>query len=174
MEDFSSIGAYLRLPRKQIRLRKNEAKTHIAVVSAIAERLKSNKRNFLPLIVEQIDEDEYEVLFNSHVLEAAQKAELDFVWCILADEARRKQIEVEAKQRFEIKILTASERTIVEMLDYVKSVNPNFRQVDVTQAAKAIVQNRKPNWKSFRPITKLRCKIGEKKLVTLKSYFSLE
>ena len=173
MEDFSSIGAYLRLPRKQIKLKRNEVKTHIAVVNAIAERLKSNERNFLPLIVEQIDEDEYEVLFNSHVLEAAQKAELDFVWCILADEARRKQIEVEAKQRFEVKIITASEKTIAEMLDYIKSVDPSFRQIDVAQAAKAIVQSRKPDWKSFRPITKLRCKIGERKLVALKNYFSI-
>ncbi|MFB2882383.1 hypothetical protein [Floridanema aerugineum] len=173
MEEFSDIGSYIRIPCQQIKLRENEQKSHPALVEAIAEKLKANGRNYLPLIVEEVDEDEYEVLLNADVLEAAQKAKLDFVWCILADEQRRKQIEVEAKQRFEVNILTASEKTIAEMLDYIKSVNPSFRQIDPEQAAKAIVENRSETWKSFRPLTKLRCQIGEKKLKTLETYFCL-
>ena len=173
MEVFSDIGKYLRIPRKQIKLRDGELQSHPAVLEAIAEKLKVNGRNFLPIIVEQVDEDEYEVLLNYHILEASQKANLDFVWCILADENRRKQIEVESKQRFEVNLLTASEKTIAGMLEYIKSVHPGFSQVDPAEAAKKIVKNRSDTWKSFRPITKLRCKIGSKKLETLSNYFCL-
>jgi hypothetical protein len=173
MQEFSDIGSYTRVPCKLIKLRDDEEKSHPAVIEAIAETLKKSGRNYLPLIIEEIDEDEYEVLFNAHVLEAARRAEFDFVWCILADDERRKQIEIEAKQRFDIDILVASEDAISGMLSYVKEINPGFKQVDPPQAAKAIVENRRNSWKSLNPITELRCKIGKKKLPILSRYFHI-
>ncbi len=173
MENFSDVGKYLRIPCKKI-INKNKSEIHPAVIDAIADKLKINQRNFLPLIVEEVDEQEYEVLLNAHVLEAAKQAKLDFVWCIMADEERGKQIEVESKQRFEINLLTASENTIAGMFDYIKSVHSGFSQVNPKEVAKKIVKNRNNQWKTFNPITKLRCKVGRKKLDILANYFCLQ
>ena len=173
MENFSDIGKYLRIPCKKI-TNKNKSEFHSAVVNAIAEKLRTNQRNFLPIIVKEIDEEEYEVLLNAHILEAAKEAELDFVWCIMADEQRGKQIEVESKQRFEINLLTASEKTIAEMFDYIKSVDSSFSQIKPKEVAEKIVEKRSDKWKTFRPITKLRSKIGQKKLNILDKFFCLQ
>ena len=174
MEEFSDIGSYTRVPRKAIRMRDNREKSHPTVIQAIAEKLKANGRNFLPLIIEQVDEDEYEVLLNGHILEAAQEANLNFVWCILADEERRGQIEVESKQRFEINLLTASEETIAGMFSYIKTIHPGFSQVNSEQVAQAIVKHRTDSWKGLSPLTKLRCKVGQKKLKILENYFCIK
>ena len=174
MEEFSDIGKYLRLPRKQIKSQESNNQSHLVVIEAIAEKLAKNQRNFLPIIVEEENEDEYYVLLNEHILEAAEKANLDFVWCILADEERRKQIQIESKQRFEINILTAQEETIARMLEYIKSNHLGWGKIDPKKAAQAIVKNRSEQWKkrnSFKPITRLKCGIGDKKLPTLKNYF---
>jgi hypothetical protein len=173
MEVFSDIGKYLRIPRKQIHLREQEKESTPAVlIEAIAEKLKVNQRNYLPIIIEEVDEDEYEVLLNGHVLEAAEKANLDFVWCILADEKRGKQIEIESKQRFEVDLLTASETMISEMIQYIKK-NYNWTQVDPEKAAHVIVQERSDCWKEVKDIikTKEKFRIGEKKLPILEKYF---
>ena len=174
MEIFSDIGKYLRLPQKQIKIRPGEELENTAVIEAIADKIRENGRNFLPVIVEEVDEDEYEVLMNAHVLEAVRQANQDFVWCILADEKRRKQMEIESMQRFEVNILTASEQAIAGMLDYIKSTNPGWTQVDPKTAAQKIVENRQDSWKSFNPIAKLRCRIGRKKLTTLQNYFCIQ
>ena len=78
MEEFSDIGKYLRLPRKQIKSQESNNQSHLVVIEAIAEKLAKNQRNFLPIIVEEENEDEYYVLLNEHILEAAEKANLDF------------------------------------------------------------------------------------------------
>ena len=175
MEEFSDIGKYLRLPRHQIKLQEQTHKSNSIVIEAIAEKLKQNQRNFLPIIVEEFDEDEYKVLLNGHVLEAAEKAKLDFVWCILADEERREQIEIESKQRFEVNMLTASEQTISGMLEYIQK-NHRWR-IEPEKVAKVIVANRNEKWKKlkpFTPLTKLKCGIGKTKLGTLTNYFCLK
>ena len=176
MQEFSDIGKYLRLPLHQVKLQERTEKANFVVIEAIAEKLKQNQRNFLPIIVEEVDEDEYKVLLNGHVFEAAQKAKLHFVWCILADEQRRKQIEIESKQRFEVNMLTASEETISGMLTYIKKNHSAWR-IKPQKVAKAIVENRSEQWKKrkpFKPLTELKCGIGNKKLETLKNYFCLK
>lgn len=174
MENFSDVGKYLRIPCGMITLPEGQEKSHPVAIAAIAEMLKAKDSNFLPIMVEEVDDEEYEAIWNAHLLEAAKQANLDFVWCIIADTESRQQIEVEAKQRFEINLLTASEETIAGMLEYIKTVEPSFRRVNPAEAARAIGQNRQPNWTSFRPITKLRCQIGMKKLDTLANYFCLK
>jgi hypothetical protein len=173
MENFSDVGKYLRIPCKKI-TNQDKSELHSAVINAIAKKLKINQRNFLPIIVMEIDDEEYEVLLNAHILEAAKKAKLDFVWCIMADEERGKQIEVESKQRFEINLLTASKKTIAEMFDYIKSVHPSFSQIDPQYVAGKIVEKRSDKWKNFNPITRLSCKIGQKKLKILDNFFCLQ
>ena len=176
MEEFSDIGKYLRLPLNQIKLQERTDTFNSVVVEAIAEKLQQNQRNFLPIIVEEVDEDEYKVLLNGHVLEAAEKAKLDFVWCILADEQRRKQIEIESKQRFEVNMLTSSEETISGMLTYIKKNHSGWR-IEPQKVAKIIVEHRSEQWKKrkpFQPLTELKCGIGRTKLKTLKNYFCLK
>ena len=175
MEEFSDVGKYLRLPLNQIKQQEQIDHSDSIIIEVIAEKLKQNKRNVLPIIVEEVDEDEYEVLLNGHVLEAATIAKLDFVWCILADEQRRKQIEIESQQRFEVNILTASEETISGMLKYIKKNHSGWR-IQAEEVAKVIIANRNEKWKErkpFIPLTELKCGIGKKKVETLKQYFCI-
>ena len=60
------------------------------------------------------------------------------------------------------------------MLEYIKSNHLGWGKIDPKKAAQAIVKNRSDRWKEgkpFKPITRLRCGIGDKKLSTLKNYF---
>ena len=173
MENFSDVGKYLRIPCHQITIPEEQEKSHPVAIAAIAEMLKTKGSNFLPVMVEEVDEEEYEAIYNVHLLEAAQQAKLDFVWCIIADAEARQQIQVETQQRLQIGLLTAEEETIAGMLEYIQTVEPSFRRVDPAKAARAIVQNRQPNWINFKPLTKLRCGIGAKKLEVLRRYFYL-
>lgn len=177
MEDFSDVGQYLRLPLRQIKMIEKAEQSNFIIIEAIAEKLKQNKRNFLPIIVEEVEEYQYKAFLNSHIIEAAQKANLDFVWCILADSERRKQIEVEAKKCFEVNMLNASEKTIARMLEYIKKNHRDWR-IQPEKVAKLIVENRSEQWKKcyppFKPLTKLKCGIGDKKLEILQHYFCLK
>ncbi|KST69684.1 hypothetical protein [Mastigocoleus testarum] len=175
MEEFSDVGKYLRLPLHQIKVQESMDTSDVILIESIAEKLKQNQRNFLPIIVEEVDENEYKVLLNSHIFEAATTAKLDFVWCILADEQRRKQIEIESQQRFEVNMLTASEETISRMLQYIKKSHSGWR-IEPEKVAKVIVANRNEKWKErkpFIPLTKLNCGIGKTKLGTLNKYFCI-
>ncbi|AFY74289.1 hypothetical protein Syn7502_02284 [Synechococcus sp. PCC 7502] len=170
MENFSDLGKYLRIPRHEIRY--EGTNTDKVIISAIADKLSQSGRNILPVIVEQETDDSYKVLLNGDILAGAIEAKLDYVWCILADEERKKQIDIESKQKFEIDLLTASEDLIFEMIQYIIKLH-DFKRIDAKKAAKLIVEKRS-NWSKsndLKVFTKLSSGIGEAKIPTFEKYF---
>jgi len=169
MENFSDIGKYLRIPRHEIKLDTLTAKdTNPFIIEAIAEKLRTYGRNILPVIVEETGEDSYKILLNADVFKAAGKAELDYVWCILADEERKKQVEVESKQKLEINLLTASEPMIAGTLDYINGLYG--WKVDTKKASQVIIQKRN-KIKTVKSLSSLSCGYGDAKISNLQKYF---
>lgn len=129
-------------------------------------------RNFLPVIVKLLGEDSYEAIYNVQILEAARKAEVDFVWCIVVDDEILEQIKVESGEIIRIPVLTSSEQDIIEVFDYIKEQKSGMRTLNSPKAAKAIVEKRSNAIiKSLNFLTKERCGIGKATLEKIKPYF---
>lgn len=97
MEFFTDNGSYTRIPTHKIQLPEGyTSPASEAKIKKIAEQLKAKGRNFKPMMVEEIGEDEYEVFENGYLLEAAKLAGIKFVWCVLVDSEAREMAEMEA------------------------------------------------------------------------------
>ncbi|MBD0345425.1 MAG: hypothetical protein ICV63_11520, partial [Coleofasciculus sp. Co-bin14] len=125
-------------------------------------QLQVTGKNILPVIVKVLEEDSYQAILNTQILDAARKLGFDFVWCIIVDDQMQSQVQIESGQVLRINILTASEQEIVDILEYLQSHKPGLKTIKPKQAARAIVEYRKtktiPNL-SF--LTKQRCGIGK-------------
>ncbi len=166
-----TLGEVQRIPCKFIELK---AKSNPLLVKSLARTLGGTKRNVLPVIVKPIAEDHYEAVFNQLILEAAQHAKLDFIWCIPVDDELQAQVADESGQVFQINALTATEKELIEALTYIKNLDATLKRVDPGNVAKVIVASRSPAWKDLKPLTKLKCGIGVKTVKALGRYFVLQ
>ncbi len=162
------LGKILCLPLFQIA---GNQEIHPALVKNLAKQIQKNERNYLPVIVKLLGEDSYEAIYNIQILEAARKAEVDFVWCIVVDDEILDQIKVESGEIIRLSVLTASEQDIKEVLEYIKEQKYGVRTMNPEIAARAIVKQRdKTNLKSLNFLTKERCGIGKATLEKIKPY----
>lgn len=161
----TQLGKVLRVACKYIQ---GETDAQAIVIQAIAQELKSYGKNVLPVIVQELGEDDYRATLNTHILEAAKQAGLDFVRCIVVDAAMQSQVEVETGKVVRINILTASEQELVNALEFVRSKTPVFSRLDFQKVAQAIVDYREKNKiTNLTFLTKLKCGIGKAKLPIL-------
>lgn len=184
MEEYTDIGKYLKIPTKRL-LRDKNTPMDPFVRAVIKDELIRRGRNFIPVIVEECeDSEDYRILFNDHIYIGAIAAELDFVWCIIADQDRQSQVEVESLQRFHVDLMTASEELLRETFDYIRDQYPSCggqRGIQSEKAAKEIIAKRDTTqWqnctseKRLKKLTTLKCGIGEKKLPLLARYFGID
>lgn len=160
-----TLGQIQRIPCKFIK-GKTDAKP--IVIHEIAQKLQATKKNVLPVIIRVLGEDKYQAILHTQVLEAARKAKLDFVWCIVIDEAMEAQIQVETGHVVRVNILTAKEQEMIEVLELIKAQNPGFR-IDPKKVARAIVEYRQTQTPiNLNFLTRLKCGIGKAKLPLLK------
>ena len=165
------LGKILCLPLFQV---SGNQEIHPALVKNLAKQIQKKERNYLPVIVKLLGEDNYEAIYNIQILEAARKAEVDFVWCIVVDDEILDQIKVESGEIIRIPVLTASEQDIKEVLEYIKEQKSGVRTMNPEIAARAIVKQRdKTNIKSLNFLTKERCGIGKATLEKIKPYLVL-
>ncbi len=165
------LGKVIRLPLFQV---VGNQEVHSALVKNLSKQIQKNERNYLPVIVKLLGEDSYEAIYNIQILEAARKAEVDFVWCIVVDDEILDQIKVESGEIIRIPVLTASEQDIKEVLEYIKEQKSGVRTMNPEIAARAIVKQRdKTNIKSLNFLTKERCGIGKATLEKIKPYLVL-
>lgn len=162
------LGELIRLPVKFI---KGKSDLPAIVAQAIAPQIQATGKNILPVVVIVLGEDKYQATTNAQILEAARLAKLDFVWCIAIDEAMHTQIQTEAGQSIQVSLLTASERSLCDVIEYAKSRIPALIKVNPPLVARAICDYRKTNQlKNLTILTKLRCGIGKTKLPLLSQY----
>lgn len=159
------LGQILRIPCKFI---KGKTDAHPVLLKAIAQELKKQGKNILPVFVQQLRDEEYRAFSNIHVLEAARQAKSDFVWCIVVDETMRAQVQVELGQVVRVNILTASISEITQTIEYLQGQNPDLKKIIPLKVAEAIAEYRatkQPANLSF--LTKMKCGIGKAKIPLL-------
>ena len=165
------LGKILCLPLFEV---KGNQYFHPIMVNDLAKKIQKNQRNYLPVIVKLLDKDSYEAIYNVQILEAARKAKVDFVWCIVVDDEILDQIKVESGEIIRLPVLTASEQDIAEVLKYIKEKKYDVRKMNPEKAAQVIVEQRtKTNIKNLNFLTKQRCGFGKATLENIKPYFVL-
>jgi hypothetical protein len=169
-----TLGQVLRLPCKFIQGKSSADKV---LIKSISQQLSTTGKNILPVIVKVLDEDDYQAVLNTQILDAAKLAKLDFVWCIVVDDQMQEQVQIESGQLPQpfANILIASEQEIIEAFEYIKAHRKGFERVKPQQVGKAIVEYRKSKKpKSLSFLTKLKCGIGKAKIPALSEFLVLE
>lgn len=135
-------------------------------------------RNWIPVIVKEIGEDQYKVVGNSFIYAVAEEAGLDRVWCIIADDSNdseelSKVLAGELIPR--INLSKASREEIASALEYlVEQPGSVLKAVKPAVATNRIDDAPRQYWKTFDPIVNLKCGITKgKKLDALKQVFYL-
>lgn len=166
-----SLGNILRVPCKFIQ---GQSDISPIVTDIIAKELQKTEKNVLPVIIKPIEEDAYEALLNTHILDAARQANYDFVWCIVVNDTMQKQLEIETAQSLQIDINAATTDEIIDMFKYIKSQRKDFSRVNFDKAVKAILDYRDTQKiKSLSFLTKQKCGIGKAKLKPLSGFFAV-
>lgn len=151
------------------------------LISASAKVLLENEeRNWLPVIVSKIANDEYKVIGNSFVYAVAESAGIDRIWCIIADDQEQTAYISKVLAREILPKINLSQATYSEIesaIDYLTKIPGSL----LKSIKKPVAVNRitddplRPYWKSFEPISKLKCGITKgAKLKFLQEAFYLD
>jgi len=138
----------------------------------------SGGRNWVPVIVKETGEDQYEVIGNSFIFAVAEEAGLEKVWCIIADpsEQTSQVTKILAGESVpKVNLSTATRDEIQSALQYlIEKPNSELKGVKLAIATNRIDEAPRNQWKNFEPVTKLSCGITKgKKLEALKEVFYL-
>ncbi|MGE5656607.1 MAG: Rho termination factor N-terminal domain-containing protein [Actinomycetota bacterium] len=129
------------------------------------------------MIVKEIGEDQYEVIGNSFIYAVAEEADLERVWCIIADSSKE-TLELtkilSGEETPKINLSTATRDEIQAGLKYLKDKNL-VKDFDLLVATNRIDEApARPYWKTLEPITSLKCKITKAKIKSLEEVFYLD
>ncbi|MCU0536829.1 MAG: hypothetical protein MUD14_23320 [Hydrococcus sp. Prado102] len=178
MGEFDNIGKLMLLPLEDIQLADESFTSSEFITNAAAESVKATNRNWIPLIVQEVAEYQYQVVSNFFIYEVVKKAQLERVWCIVIDPKPEhieqvKLLTGETKPR--INLNTASRESILTALEYlIEKYNSILKGVNAATATQKILEANRESWTSFNELTKLKCGITQgKKLEALKEVFFL-
>ncbi|NJK34337.1 MAG: Rho termination factor [Oscillatoriales cyanobacterium SM2_2_1] len=149
------------------------------VIRATAQLLRqSGGRNWLPVVVQPIDRDRYQVIGNTFVYAVAKEAKLERVWCVIADTSEGAVPLARALAREDvprINLATATREELSAALKYLKALpHSPLKMLNTTSAINRIHDAPRQSWTTFTPITSLRCGITKgEKLDVLKTVFYL-
>lgn len=149
------------------------------LITTTAKTLNSlGSRNWIPVIVKETGEDQYEVIGNYFIYAVAEAAGLEKVWCIIADSSEEtaklsKILAGEIKPK--INLSTATRDEIKMALEYlIEKPGSTLKSVNLLVATDRIDEAPHQYWKNLDPITNLKCGITKgKKLDALKEVFYL-
>lgn len=178
MIGFDDVGKLMHLPLVDINYEQQLSESDF-IISAAAEMLsETGGRNWVPLIVKETGDYQYEVVCNHFIYAVAQKAALERVWCIVIEKNEKciEQAKILAREKVpKINLSTASTENILAALKYlIAEPGSPLKGVDAVVAANKIAAASRENWLDFNPITVLKCGITKgKKLDVLSQVFFL-
>ena len=148
------------------------------IISSTAKFLnETGGRNWVPVIVKEVGEDQYEVIGNSFIFAVAEAAGLEKVWCIIADEREdtEKISKILSGEKIpKINLSTATRDEIKSALQYlIEKPDSKLKGVKLPVATNRLDEAPRQFWKDFKPITKLGCGITTAKVNALKEVFYL-
>ena len=135
-------------------------------------------RNWVPVIVKETGEDQYQVISNFFIYAVAEKAGLEKVWCIIAENTEE-AIEITqvlaGEKKPKINLSRASRDEIKTALQYlVEQPDSALKSVQISEILSRVAEAPRQYWTSLNPITNLECGITKgKKLKALESVFYL-
>ena len=146
------------------------------IIAGAAEAvLQAGNRNWIPIIVKETGDYQYQVVSNHFVYAVAQQAKLDLVWCIVIDPkpSNIEQAKILAREANPtVNLSTASKDTIIAVLNYLVKEH-NWKNVKPVETANKIVDSNREQWSDFTPLTKLQCGLTKARLDFIAKVFSI-
>jgi Rho termination factor, N-terminal domain len=174
----SNVGNLMCLYRTEIKPGKGTNAPDFQIKAAAKALIESGGRNWVPVIVKEIAEDEYQVIGNSFVYAIAEEVNLERVWCIVTDSSD-KTSELTSILTGElipkVNLSTATRDEIQSALEYlIEKPNSELKGIKLAIATNRIDEAPRQSWQNLEPITKLKCGITKgQKLDALKEVFYL-
>jgi hypothetical protein len=178
MSDFDNIGKLMHLPLADIEPGEEISESEFIITAAAETVLQAGGRNWIPAIVKEIGDYQYQVVSNHFVYAVAQQAKLERVWCIVIEPKQQniEQAKILARETVpKVNLNTASRESIMAALKYlVAEPGSALRGLDVLKATNIIFEADRKKWSDFSSIPKFRCGITKgKKLDELQKVFFL-
>lgn len=177
MGDFDNIGKLMHLPLAKIESGEQISASEFIVNAAAEAICQAGGRNWIPVIVKEIGDYQYQVVSNHFVYAVAQQASLERVWCIVIDSEPKsiEQAKILARESTpKVNLNTASRDTILAALSYlIAESGSGLKGVDKIVAANRIASADRETWSNFNPIINLKCGITKSKLDALAKVFYL-
>ncbi|MBD1925146.1 Rho termination factor N-terminal domain-containing protein [Trichocoleus sp. FACHB-90] len=178
MSNLTDIGNLMHLYMDQIQAGEGTDAPEFLITATAKNLNKFGGRNWVPVIVKETGEDQYEVIGNSFIYAVAEEAGLEKVWCIIADPSDEsveltKVLAGEVTPKINLTIATRDD--IKAALQYlIEKPGTDLKSVKLLIATDRIDEAPRQYWKTLEPITKLKCGITTgKKLNALKEVFYL-
>ncbi len=148
------------------------------LITATAQTLnQSGNHNWVPVIVKETGEDQYQVIGNTFIYAVAEAAGLEKVWCIIADESEETETLTQilsGEMTPKINLSKATRDEIKAALQYlIEKPGSLLKGVKLAVATNRIDAEPRQYWKTLEPITKLKCGITSSKLKALQDVFYL-
>ncbi len=163
MSNLNDIGNLMHLYMNEVKLGKRIDAPEFLIKATAKILNKSGSRNWIPVIVQEIGEDQYEVIGNSFIYAVAEEAGLDKIWCIIADssdETTELTKVLSGESAPKINLSTATRDEIKAALQYlIEKPDSVLKSVKILVATNRIDEAPRQYWKTLEPITKLKCGI---------------
>lgn len=180
MSNLNDIGNLICLPMDEIQPNKGTNVSEFLITATAQTLSRLGGRNWVPVIVKKIGDEQYEVIGNSFIYAVAEKAGLAEVWCIVADasdetEELARILSNEITPKINLSIATREEiQAALQFL--IEKPGTDFTGVKLLVATNRLDEDpSRPYWKTLEPIAALRCGITKgKKLNALKEVFYLQ
>ena len=177
MGDFDNIGKLMHLPLENIAPEEQVSESEFVVTAAAEAIRQAGGRNWIPVLVKETGDYQYQVVSNHFVYAVAQQANLERVWCIVIEPEPQniEQAKILARESTpKVNLATASRDTISAALRYlIAEPGSVLKGVDVIKATNKIEEADRKSWSNFNPITTLGCGITKSKLDALTKVFYL-
>lgn len=169
MSKLSNIGHLMCLYLDYIEPKKNTKESNF-LVSATANLInQGDGRNWLPLIVKKIGQDQYELIANTFGYQVAKEANLEKVWCIIADDSQETEeiSQILTGEKIpKINLSTASKEEIIQAIEYLFSLS-NSELKSINRYKQKLIDNisnapTRKYWQNFKSLGDLKCGIGKK------------
>jgi len=175
MSNSENIGKLMHLKLSKIESAEPCSESEFIIAGAAEAVLQAGNRNWIPIIVKETGDYQYQVVSNHFVYAVAQQAKLDLVWCIVIDPkpSNIEQAKILAREANpQVNLSTASKDTIIAVLKYLVKEH-NWKNVKPVETANKIVDFNRDQWSDFTPLTKLQCGLTKARLDFVAKVFSI-
>ncbi|MEG4483625.1 hypothetical protein [Microcoleus sp. D2_18a_B4] len=175
MSNSENIGKLMHLKLSKIESAEPCSESEFIIAGAAEAVLQAGNRNWIPIIVKETGDYQYQVVSNRFVYAVAQQAKLDLVWCIVIDPtpSNIEQAKILAREANpQVNLSTASKDTIIAGLKYLVKEH-NWKNVKPVETANKIVDSNREQWSDFTPLTKLQCGLTKARLDFIAKVFSI-